>query len=97
MQESRELKIASTIFFVSLALSIISSTLLVWQQSRGAAALSVLLLLAVFLPCRRSSIERISENLLTIQSMFEQQGVPVVFISAPTSHYRLGVPDIPST
>jgi lysophospholipase L1-like esterase len=33
------------------------------------------------------------ENLRTIQRIFEKRGVPVVFISAPTSHYRLGVPD----
>ena len=33
------------------------------------------------------------ENLLTIQRIFEKRNVPVVFISAPTSHYRLGVPD----
>jgi len=33
------------------------------------------------------------ENLLAIQSTFKKRGVPVVFISAPTSHYRLGVPD----
>jgi lysophospholipase L1-like esterase len=33
------------------------------------------------------------ENLLTIQRIFERQNVPVVFITAPTSHYRLGVPD----
>jgi lysophospholipase L1-like esterase len=33
------------------------------------------------------------ENLLAIQRIFESRNVPVVFISAPTSHYRLGVPD----
>jgi lysophospholipase L1-like esterase len=33
------------------------------------------------------------ENLLAIQRIFERRRVPVVFISAPTSHYRLGVPD----
>jgi len=33
------------------------------------------------------------ENLLTIRRIFEKRKVPVVFISAPTSHYRLGVPD----
>jgi lysophospholipase L1-like esterase len=33
------------------------------------------------------------ENLLAIQKIFKEQNVPVVFISAPTSHYRLGVPD----
>jgi lysophospholipase L1-like esterase len=33
------------------------------------------------------------ENLLSIQRTFEKRNVPIVFISAPTSHYRLGVPD----
>jgi lysophospholipase L1-like esterase len=32
-------------------------------------------------------------NLLEIQKIFREQNVPVVFISAPTSHYRFGVPD----
>ena len=34
------------------------------------------------------------ENLLTIQSIFARHRVPVVFITAPTSYYRLGVPDV---
>jgi len=33
------------------------------------------------------------ENLLRIKELFESIHVPVVFITAPTSHYRLGVPD----
>jgi lysophospholipase L1-like esterase len=33
------------------------------------------------------------DNLQTIRGIFEKRNVPVVFISAPTSHYRLGVPD----
>jgi hypothetical protein len=32
-------------------------------------------------------------NLAHILEVFEVQGVPVVLITAPTSHYRLGVPD----
>jgi lysophospholipase L1-like esterase len=33
------------------------------------------------------------ENLKEIESRFEGQDAPVLFITAPTSHYRLGVPD----
>ena len=32
-------------------------------------------------------------NLLEIDSSFEQQHISVVFMTAPTSHYKLGVPD----
>ena len=33
------------------------------------------------------------QNLLTIKSVFDQRRTPVIFITAPTSFYRLGVPD----
>lgn len=33
------------------------------------------------------------DNLLKIKAVFDDRGVPVVFITAPTAHYRLGVPD----
>lgn len=36
---------------------------------------------------------RYRENLLRIHSVFEELGVPVIFVTAPTAHYRLGVPD----
>jgi lysophospholipase L1-like esterase len=41
----------------------------------------------------RVPIPQYQENLLRVQKTFERRKVPVVFISAPTSHYRLGVPD----
>jgi len=41
----------------------------------------------------RVPITQYQENLLKIQKTFEGRKVPVVFIAAPTSHYRLGVPD----
>jgi len=41
----------------------------------------------------RVPIRQYQENLLKIQRVFEERRVPVVFIAAPTSHYRLGVPD----
>jgi lysophospholipase L1-like esterase len=34
------------------------------------------------------------QNLLAIYEIFIKQNVPVIFITAPTSHYRLGVPEI---
>ncbi|MCZ6594500.1 MAG: GDSL-type esterase/lipase family protein [Bacteroidetes bacterium] len=37
--------------------------------------------------------EQYRENLRRIQKIFEIENIPVVFITAPTSHYRLGVPD----
>ena len=72
MQESRELKIASTIFYASLSPSIIGCTLLVWQESRGAAILSVLLLFAVFLPrslLRPVGSTRLAGWLLTLATL----------------------------
>jgi lysophospholipase L1-like esterase len=33
------------------------------------------------------------ENLLRLHTVFAKRGVPVVFITAPTSHWSLGVPD----
>jgi lysophospholipase L1-like esterase len=41
----------------------------------------------------RVPVEQYRENLLAIESLFSRDGVPVIFITAPTSHYRLGVPD----
>ncbi|UCD16167.1 MAG: hypothetical protein JSV44_06755 [Candidatus Zixiibacteriota bacterium] len=37
--------------------------------------------------------DRYRENLVKIKQIFDAGGIPVVFITAPTSHYRLGVPD----
>lgn len=34
------------------------------------------------------------ENLLRISGIFAAKNVPVIFSTAPTSHYRLGVPDL---
>ena len=33
------------------------------------------------------------DNLLTMKAIFDERRVPVIFITAPTAHYRLGVPD----
>ena len=33
------------------------------------------------------------QNLIQINSIFQKQDIPVVLITAPTTHYRLGVPD----
>lgn len=33
------------------------------------------------------------ENLMAIRTVCDKRGVPAVFITAPTSHYKLGVPD----
>jgi lysophospholipase L1-like esterase len=41
----------------------------------------------------RVPINEYQENLEEIEDRFENQHVPVVFITAPTSHYKLGVPD----
>ncbi|MBD3217233.1 MAG: hypothetical protein GF310_03075 [candidate division Zixibacteria bacterium] len=41
----------------------------------------------------RVPIQEYEANLDEIESRFEGQDVPVVFITAPTSHYRLGVAD----
>ncbi|HEQ98485.1 MAG TPA: hypothetical protein ENO22_03995 [candidate division Zixibacteria bacterium] len=41
----------------------------------------------------RVPINEYEENLEAIESRFERHEVPVIFITAPTSYYRLGVPD----
>lgn len=41
----------------------------------------------------RVPAERYRRNLQAIQQIFEGANVPIVFITAPTSHDRLGVPD----
>jgi lysophospholipase L1-like esterase len=47
VQHSRELRISATIFYTSLCLSIIGCTVLIWQESRGLAVLTLLGMLAV--------------------------------------------------
>jgi len=41
----------------------------------------------------RVPAEQYRANLLQIKKRFESENIPVVFITAPTSHYRRGVPD----
>jgi len=41
----------------------------------------------------RVSPEQYRDNLLQIKRRFENENIPVVFITAPTSHYQMGVPD----
>jgi lysophospholipase L1-like esterase len=40
----------------------------------------------------RVPIDAYRDNLSRIGTFFNESGVPVIFISAPTSHYKLGVP-----
>jgi lysophospholipase L1-like esterase len=42
----------------------------------------------------RVSQDQYRENLLRIGELFHSRNVPVIFITAPTSQYRLGVPDV---
>ena len=37
--------------------------------------------------------DQYSKNLLKIIKIFDNKNIPIVLITAPTSHYRLGVPD----
>jgi len=37
--------------------------------------------------------DQYKDNLLEIYRVFDRANVPVIYITAPTSHYRLGVPD----
>ena len=41
----------------------------------------------------RVPADQYRENLIRIKRIFEKEGVPVVYVTAPTSHYRLGVPN----
>ncbi|MFC1853571.1 SGNH/GDSL hydrolase family protein, partial [candidate division CSSED10-310 bacterium] len=41
----------------------------------------------------RVSLDQYRQNLQHIKGIFQQHNIPVVFISAPTAHYRCGVPD----
>jgi lysophospholipase L1-like esterase len=41
----------------------------------------------------RVPVEEYRENLALIREASVQEGIPIVFITAPTSHYRLGVPE----
>jgi hypothetical protein len=41
----------------------------------------------------RVRIDQYRDNLLRIYNVFEPDDIPVIFITAPTSHYRFGVPD----
>jgi lysophospholipase L1-like esterase len=41
----------------------------------------------------RVSADQYRDNLLTIVNAFEADGIPVVFMTAPSAHYRTGVPD----
>jgi lysophospholipase L1-like esterase len=41
----------------------------------------------------RVPTDQYRENLIRIKRIFEKEGVPVIYVTAPTSHYRLGVPN----
>jgi lysophospholipase L1-like esterase len=41
----------------------------------------------------RVSPAQYRDNLLKMKAIFDERHVPVIFITAPTSHYQLGVPD----
>jgi lysophospholipase L1-like esterase len=41
----------------------------------------------------RVSLDEYRENLTRISDMFTYKNVPVIFLTSPTSHYRLGVPE----
>jgi lysophospholipase L1-like esterase len=41
----------------------------------------------------RVPVDQYRQNLLKISEVFKERGVQIIFITAPTSHYRLGVPD----
>jgi len=41
----------------------------------------------------RVPLDQYRENLMGIQDRFRADSIPIIFITAPTSHYRLGVPD----
>ena len=40
----------------------------------------------------RVSLEEYEKNLSEILSLFKRRSIPVIFLTAPTSHYQLGVP-----
>jgi lysophospholipase L1-like esterase len=64
-----------------------------YRRFRTLQVFSYLLVRATTLSSVRVPLDEYVKNLDWIGRRFERDGVPMVLVTAPTSHYRLGVPD----